>query len=359
MKISQIISQLWQTLPRFTDLFSDTQGDISLSKNGSVVTATCLLPHGLTTGDYIFVNGALTPIDIESLTSSNGIATAVTLENHDLTEGYQDTVQISGADQSEYNGIHNLLTVPNRRTFTFSISGTPISPATGQIVLISNLKYGYNGLQQITVVDDSTFTYVVENDFGTPALGDISIQKNIRISGAVSIERATEAYTKQEQNKCWMFCISGNHSASRDIYTKSDVLYKDLFNTDFRQTVMHEIFIYVFIPTVYSISAVYERDLMEDIQRYLFKSILRLRVVSDFEDQTEYCLVFTGHSFFGYERAYYIHEFKFEYVYDLTYQDAVDEDDSVAFRDIRLQFRNEYDQNIINNNVDLDDIPLT
>ena len=65
---------------------------------------------------------------ISLLISSGGIATATTEDPHGLPDDV--FVVIVGADQQEYNGAV-LITVTGPNSFTYTISGTPQSPATG------------------------------------------------------------------------------------------------------------------------------------------------------------------------------------------------------------------------------------
>lgn len=67
-----------------------------------------------------------------SLTRSGSLATFVASRPHKMQTG--DTAVISGAQQDEYNGSH-VITVVNSTTFTYSVSGSPASPATGDVVL--------------------------------------------------------------------------------------------------------------------------------------------------------------------------------------------------------------------------------
>src|ERR1051326_122456 len=73
-----------------------------------------------------------------SITRSSSTAT-VTSTAHGLSVG--DKVKISGADQTEYNGTQTIVTVPTSDTFTFTVSGTPASPATGTIVIGTTIVY--------------------------------------------------------------------------------------------------------------------------------------------------------------------------------------------------------------------------
>ncbi|MDB5304598.1 MAG: hypothetical protein JWM97_2147, partial [Phycisphaerales bacterium] len=63
---------------------------------------------------------------IQSITRSGATATA-TIFGHGF--GVGDSIQISGADQPEYNGTFTVSAVANS-TFTFTVSGSPATPAT-------------------------------------------------------------------------------------------------------------------------------------------------------------------------------------------------------------------------------------
>lgn len=65
-----------------------------------------------------------------SLTRSGSVATCVTNTPHGLITG--DTVSINGVDQIEYRG-EFVVTVIDSTTFTYQITGIPVSPATGNI----------------------------------------------------------------------------------------------------------------------------------------------------------------------------------------------------------------------------------
>jgi type IV pilus assembly protein PilY1 len=69
---------------------------------------------------------------ISSMTrpTGSGTVTVVTSAAHTFTSG--DSITISGASDSLYNGVHTIAVV-NATTFTFGITPQPVSPATGTI----------------------------------------------------------------------------------------------------------------------------------------------------------------------------------------------------------------------------------
>lgn len=98
-----------------------------------------LLPPGATVrsspGDLYIVVGtpaAFSTVNasISSLTRAGAVATAVTSTAHSIATGM--TVTVTGADQSEYNGAVPV-TVLSPTSFTYAVSGTPVTPATGLI----------------------------------------------------------------------------------------------------------------------------------------------------------------------------------------------------------------------------------
>ena len=89
-----------------------------------------------------------TPLAVTSLTysSSTGLATA-TLTGHGLSVG--DTVVLSGANQSQFNGTFQVSAVTSG-TFSFIAYGSPPSTATGAITMLGRgykggLKYYFGG----------------------------------------------------------------------------------------------------------------------------------------------------------------------------------------------------------------------
>lgn len=71
-------------------------------------------------------------IVVTSITSTGGVALVTTAGLHGLTTN--DVVTIWGWDQPQYNGTFTV-TVLTTTTFTYPISGTPASPATGGLVI--------------------------------------------------------------------------------------------------------------------------------------------------------------------------------------------------------------------------------
>lgn len=360
MKAVDIILKLKEIVPKYTGLFSTNLSVSSLTFSGGYVTCTCVDPHGLLAGDEIFIKGALTPVTINSLTRVNNLVTATTNSNHDLTLGYQESVTVMGATPDDYNGTHPLIGVPNRRNFIYSIATTPITPATGSPKIVENIKHGYNGLYKVfDVIDAHSFRYAITSTPESPAEGTITLRTGVCITGDIRMDRFLEAYTKQETDHLYAVVILGASTASKDRFTISDATNTSTVPaTDTRLRVIDPFSIYIVVPTSSMITAMTSRDGMEDIFKILNKSILFQSFPVDTESQSNMGVTFVSHGAYAYERAFYIHEFNYEFVYDLVREDGVDEDDSVAFRDIDLHFRNPANRDVMHTLVDLDDQPL-
>lgn len=81
--------------------------------------------------DACLVNGFNT-LSVTSLTRSGSTATATTSAAHGFVN--DQVVVVSGAGQPEYNG-EKRITVTGSTTFTFTVSGSPATPATGTIAV--------------------------------------------------------------------------------------------------------------------------------------------------------------------------------------------------------------------------------
>lgn len=75
---------------------------------------------------------------VSSITRSGSTATVTTSAPHTLVTG--DNVTISGATQTEYNGTYTI-TVTGGSTFTYTVTGTPATPATGSPVIATEGAY--------------------------------------------------------------------------------------------------------------------------------------------------------------------------------------------------------------------------
>lgn len=101
-------------------------------------TATTLIPAGTElqrANGLQYTTDALgtistSTVNISGLTFSGGLATATTATDHNLASGI--TIDsITGATESEYNVTNVIITVTGSNTFTYAVTGSPSTPATG------------------------------------------------------------------------------------------------------------------------------------------------------------------------------------------------------------------------------------
>jgi hypothetical protein len=337
MKAKDVVKQLMLRLPFYTDKFTDNITVDEITSSGTIATVKTTAPHTLNNGDYAHISGALIPRTITTMTQIDGIAEAETATNHDLTFGYSRDVniQIVGANESQYNGTHKLLEVPNRKNFKFEIDSGAPSPATGSPLLLENLKrFTYNGWHQITKVNDTEFTFPLEIALGSPAYGNITMQIKPRITGALDLDRARESYTKQPAGKLWAYVVLENIVANKDSNEDSDATKTNTAMTQYRQLIIQPFHVYIFVPITHVKSASFARDEADDILIALNKSLLRFKFTQPTFELAYSSAMFSGSDFGLDENSYYIHDFIYETTGYLTYKDTIDDDISVAFRDI-------------------------
>lgn len=367
MKAENVIGQLQAILPSVTSLFTDDIALSSLTYASGVVTAVSSAAHNLSTNRYVNILNANNPIAITSITRSGTIATVVTTTDHDLTYSASDarrddkTVELTGSTEAEFNGTFKLTGSDNRRTFTFEIADAGPTSATGTPLLQDGAKLpGFNGRHQITVVDDTSFTYPVSQVLFATAGGTPLARTSARVSGAATLERAEDAYTEQASEKLWGFVVLGDVIASKNRNVNSDMTDTASKTTAWNQRIMQPFSVYVFTPTAQNDGAGrIARDLMEDVSLYLFKSLVGVKFPTGYFAE-QYVCTFVNHGFSAYNTAYYVHEFNFEMAADLTFDDTVGYDNDVAFRDVDLTIVNKEGTQVEEATVtaNLDEVPL-
>ena len=152
-----IISKTWSQWSSYT-LNGSSKSVSSIAIDGTTATVTTSTAHGLSDGDPVKIAGAneaelngifqtryvdstsfkfeCTPAtdSVSSITRSSTTATVTTSGNHGLTNGQK--VTISGANQSDYNGTYTIA-VTGVATFTYTVANSPVTPATGTIIVTS------------------------------------------------------------------------------------------------------------------------------------------------------------------------------------------------------------------------------
>ena len=368
MKAQDIIAQLHAVLPTVTDLFTDNFTISSLTFSAGTVTAVTSAAHGLTTGKYADIVGATNPVAITTLTRSGTVASAETTTDHDLTLSAGDirrgkTIIISSATESNFNGEFTLLSVDNRRNFTYTIPDSGATTATGSPLLENGSQLpGYNGRHEVTVSDTKTFAYTVSQTLFATAGGSPVVKTEPRISGAVTVDRADDAYTEQNTDKLWGFVVLDDVTASKNRDIRSDMTDTLTRQSGWKQRLSQPFSVFIFVPTSkLDTAGRIARDQMEDVAPALFRSLLGVKFSTGLFADTQYVVTFINHGFADYTTAYYLHEFAFEMGADITFDDTVGYDLDTAFRNIDLTVINKEGNQVEEatvDGIDLDDEPL-
>lgn len=154
----RIYDNYWLLLELIKEMFPDTAEGSYLERWGSLLDVY-RLPATVSSGQATFTGtiGNSVPLDsefqssdgiiykvteavsvanisvtISSLTRTGSVVTAVTNADHDLATGM--AVTISGAVETGYNGSYNIIAT-DYNEFTYTISTTPTTPATGSPVV--------------------------------------------------------------------------------------------------------------------------------------------------------------------------------------------------------------------------------
>jgi hypothetical protein len=123
---------------------------VSITMAGTIATATTVSPHGLTEGSKVTISGVTPnvlngnkdvinvtqtpPIGISNITTVGGVATVTTSVDHNYSTN--QTVTISGASVSAYNGTFKNIIVTGNTTFQFNVGGTPAVSLVGSVTTV-------------------------------------------------------------------------------------------------------------------------------------------------------------------------------------------------------------------------------
>ncbi len=320
------------------------------------------------------IKGATEINSITSLIRVGTQATAITANDHNLTvpgalQIRQDNIfnwnmaLVSGAIEVEYNGSFTITSAVNRKTFTYEVSGSPSTPATGTPILeisASNNGTSYNGrVGGVTVIDPTTFTYEITGTPPTPAGGTILVETAARVSGALSIQRAIKSYTAKANGKLWAFAVADTDTISRDRSIFSDATSEQHRGNEYRARLLEPFFVYLFIPAKSSLTGLAIQSLAEDLRSVIYRSLLGKVLPTVLSDETWSMITPIGDRYLDVSNdALYIHEFQMERVVDITYNDTVGPDDNVPFLEVDLDFGNDFGTGRFTADIDLDANPL-
>jgi len=168
--------------------------------------------------DVLYLAGVPAPATVTSITRSGSTATVTTSAAHGLASNQY--VEILGANETDYNGDFQI-TVTGASTFTYTVAGTPTTPATGTITweqaLIINQLNGSNGSTELGVPGGAViFKSSVVHTVSNLRTGDRVIW--IRVSDGVELENVVEtggtaayAYNYVSDTDVYVQVLSGDN----------------------------------------------------------------------------------------------------------------------------------------------------
>ena len=363
MKAEDIIKALVLRLPNLTDQFCDRIPVDTITSTDRVATATVAAGHGRVDNELVTITDAVSPILIDTISRTGTVATVTTLTNHDFTfsdreiaKGLEQEVILSGSAEAEFNGTFNLIAVYDRLTFTVEIEDSGPNDATGAPILEngSNPFAQYNTSANITVLNATQFTYPILQEIPLAATGAPILNSGHRITGAVSIDRFMDAYTKHKKDQWWCVVILGDVIASKGRQNRTDSTDQFSDGQHYQQSITQPFGVYLIAPTSHTVAARPQRDEMEDIVPLIMKSVLLAQFPTGFAVSKQNRATFTAHGFFLYNGPVYIHEITFEQNADLLFVDSVGNDPHVAFRDIDLTMNMDLGETTLSTSIDLD-----
>ena len=339
MRALDIVSRLSSSLPLRTNKFTKDVPVLSLTRAGTIITATCDEQHSLKPGDVAVIVGSFVPIVASTLTRTGAVGQVILATRHDLTPTANKTVIFSGANESEFNGTFNIIGITDNQTITFEMVDSGPLLATGSPVLENgeSVLRQYDGAYEVLETpSDSSFTFTNSVAGLADPIGTIIARVKPRISATATVDRIIQVYTEQKADNFWMFVVLEDVVASKSRQIRSDAVDNLTRSTEFRQQIIQPFSIYVLIPTVDSESGREARDDAEDLFRSICQAILFAQFPSGLYASELGAVQFVSHGTFNYDSAVYVHAYGFQQVVDLYFEDTVGPDLDVAFRTIDL-----------------------
>lgn len=367
MKAEDVIKALVAKLPNLTDKFCEQLAIDTITQSGLVATATVSVGHARVDGELVTITGAISPITVSSITRTDATAVVITATDHDFTLSQRETANgftqdaiLTGSTEAEFNGTFNLLSVTNRREFIMAIADSGPTIATGSPILENGASAlgGYNGSFNITVLNSTQYTYPLQKAIPNDATGAPIQHSGHRITGAVTIERFLDAYTKQDDADWYCVVVLGDVIASKGRQNRTDSTDQSSDNEYYQQSISQPFGVYLIAPAANNIAARPQRDEMEDIVPFIMQSVLLSKFPTGFAANKVNRATFTAHGFFLYNGPVYVHEITFEQNADLLFEDSVGNDPHVALRDFDLTINTDLGTSTLTATVDLDEEPL-
>ena len=310
MLLKDLISQTRSVLPLFTEDFTENISISSITKVSDTVTVVAT-SHGLSVSDQVLISGVKTEVTITSIIAVDDIATATCSTDHDLTLGYTLNVVVA-SPESVFAGTFQLLSVPDKFTFTYQFTGVPAGSSTGTLETFHNR--GFNGPQTVTaVVDTDTFEYTLVNDSISAGTGsNMLVMKLPRITGAATLDRAIENYTRQNTDVIWGYFILDDAVTSDDRQINNDSKNERQIGEDFKLRLIQDAHFYIFIPDQDRKTGRESMDFAQALAAPLYKALAGFLVPNSFTTSQQTLLMPASHGLEDYQTPFLTYRYTFQ-----------------------------------------------
>lgn len=361
-----VMAHLWRYLPSVTTLFNESLTITSAAVTSGLITGTIAAGTPVV-GQNLLLSGIKVRNPITAyVDNGDGTARFTVANDHDQTEPRQrlDTQQLTlgGITPSAWNGSHDILGIPNRRTFEIAIPAGATTPTVPGYLI--EQPTGVLGIGTVTsVVGTAVTIQPAEGIFHYDATVDtITVNTKIRARAAADITRAAAIYTKQASAKPFIFVIMTDVSVSKDRHTPNDGL-ATFTKQDMRLLRLLQNFaIAVFIPTADDVGG---DNAQHMAYGEIYEALTKIFYGFGFSDESaiQYVTVSAGHGPGLYNSAYYLHVYDWQVPNVVTFESGFDGQSpfitDVAFRDINQSlYVNNSDKAIMSMALDLDEEPL-
>ena len=188
------------TAPRWGKIYVGAKNQSTIASGSVIATgvAGSLIgvgaPMQANSLDYITTSNAtiaLQSINVDSITRSGTTATVTTSNNHNLASAVP--VTISGAVETDYNVTGTQIVVTGLKTFTYQVSGSPSTPASGTI--LAGFTSARVEIDSSGFGDANNLTLDTPIKFQTPIVGvDETATVSFETVGGGSDEESTDDY---------------------------------------------------------------------------------------------------------------------------------------------------------------------
>ena len=356
MRIRDVIATFASNIVRYTDAFSDLlSGTATVA--GQTVTVTTPTAHGLQTGYYVSLPDRRLSNPITAVEAVAGGYQFTTAVSHDLTLGYHTTAFMSGFADGAWNGDHELISVPNRTSFV--VKGPNLPVLTGAERLYETIEVGgLSGPVPVTVVSATSFSFPLGLDPGGRGVVTDRIVANVRVTGGPDWERLRESYTRQKKDELWAFITPSPVSLSKDRRASTDAIAEVSRRGSMRQTVLDGFSLYIAVPTSEAIAGLQALDLCRhDLQLPIWQSLRGVAFDTGATNSTPFAAEMLEHDIESYEGSHLFYRYVFQCPYQITSDDASQEFQSVAYRNIVLETDLETGTRFSTNTINLDEAP--